>query len=154
MKKSKENPEDMGTPEISKRYRVIPVLTRGQFGMNAKVVDETEIDRLLLEDHINPSQHAALENFLNRLVRGGFVGLKSPSYDAPISADPAMVAARKSEAIRAASHMIGHLRRVVGRNKTDSLMNLVLMDKKWELPIAELHSCVNLMERYFTSSRL
>lgn len=125
---------------------MVPLLTRG-FEVSARVVDETEIDRLLLKGDITPSQHAALENFLAKLIKGGFVGLRSPSYDAPISADPALIADRKSEAIRDATRILSHLQKTIGKSQTNGLMNLVLSDRPWLFGKADLEKAVQEIER-------
>lgn len=138
----KKETVDIGTSEISERLTVVPKLTRGQYGFNAKVVDETEIDRLLLEDIITTDHHSTLENFLGRLHRVGFVGLKSPAYDSPVHADPSVVGDKKAHAIRGVVKLFAKMDSAMGKERRISLVNLVLLDLPWPFGQVELQKNV------------
>jgi len=95
------------------------------------VVDETEIDRLLLVDAITPSDHSILENFMRLLLKANFVGIRSPVYEAPVSADPSIVGDRRANQIRAVVSLFRKLDERIGKEKRMCLVNLVLLDRKW-----------------------
>ena len=141
-KHQNESLEDTGTPELSRRHRVVPMLTRGQYGLNPKVVDETEIDRMLLVDAISPAEHASLENLLRVLVKTGYAGMQSPSYEAPVSSDPATVADKKSHTIMEAASVMQRLHRTIGRANAAALVNLVLLDVKWPFDAKTLKDAI------------
>lgn len=147
MSKDEKIETDFGTTELSKRFKIVPKLTRGSYGLNGKVMDETEIDRLLLEDRIDPNEHSTLEMFLARLHKIGYIGLKSPSYDSPIHADPSGVGDKKANAVRGIIKLMAGLDRSVGNEKRRALINLVTQDEKFPYPDAELKQCIrSLME--------
>lgn len=145
MKKQKEA-IDIGTSELSQHFKLVPRLTRGSYGYNARVMDETEIDRMLLADRISANEHSTLENLLARLHKVGFVGLKSPAYDAPIKADPSAVGDRRAHAIRGVSRLLSAMDMAMGADKRKALVNLVLIDAPWEYGDKELKECLRAME--------
>jgi len=120
----------MGNTHLAKRLKVVPV-HRSKFEYHGKVVDETEIDRLLLVDAITPSDHSILENFMRLLLKANFVGIRSPVYEAPVSADPSIVGDRRANQIRAVVSLFRKLDERIGKEKRMCLVNLVLLDRKW-----------------------
>lgn len=124
-----KEPKDYGTPEISGHFKVVPKFHRD--GTHMKVVDETEIDRLLLHDRITSAEHAVLEALMNRLRKANFVGIKSPAYDAPLSIDPSAVGDRRANQIRSVVALFVGLDRKLGQEKRKALVNLALMDVPW-----------------------
>jgi len=75
-------PVDTGTPELSKHYIVKPVLISQVTGRatHIKVQDQTEIDRLLLNDWITPDQYSAAETMANDIHIAGLTGIKASNY--------------------------------------------------------------------------
>lgn len=146
-----KNPKDFGTPELARRFSVVPKLS-GLNNYSAKIVDETEIDRLLLADRITSTEHATLEGLLKRLHKANFVGLKSPAYDAPVSADPSAVGDRKAQLIRAMVKIIEKMdsHRDIGRAKRVALVNLVLVDMVWPGDDTSLKQCIRALDSVFT----
>lgn len=145
--KQKKEAIDIGTSELSHHFTIVPKLTRGSYGLNGRVMDETEIDRLLLEERINPNEHSTLEAFLNKLHRVGFVGLKSPSYDSPIHADPSVIGDKRANSVLGITKLIKKLDASIGRTRRMALVNLVVMDLRWEESDEILRECVGkLME--------
>lgn len=121
---------DYGTDEIKRRFNVVPKLS-GPNTMAMKVVSETEIDRMLFNDKITPTQHASLEGLMRRLHKAGFVGLKSPAYDSPIHADASAVGDRKANLIRSVVALFARLDEKIGAKKRRALVDLVLKDIEW-----------------------
>lgn len=146
-KKHRSGTVDFGTTEMAQRLRVVPALTRGDFGYNGKVVDETEIDRLLLEDRITPSDHSSLERLLRILLKANFNPLRSPVYEAPVSADPSLVGDRRANQIRAVASLFARLDQDMGRIARVNLVNLVLMDQPWSGSDDDLRSKIHRLER-------
>lgn len=130
--------DDHGTPEIARRFTVVPKLTRGNYAFNLRVMNETEIDILLLKGTINANQHSTLEGFFRRLHRMGFVGVKSPSMDSPIFADPALVGDKRAASVRGMVQIFLRLDKKIGPAQRRSLVNLVLMDVPWPWDDASL----------------
>lgn len=137
-----DTPDDYGTTEITHQYLVIPRLTRGSYGYNSKVMDETEIDRLLLKDIINASQHASLERFLKELMEAGFIGVRSPNYEAPVQSDASSSGDRKANIIRKSVAVMKRLERKVGKGRRSALVNLVILDTPWPYTKESLHDCI------------
>lgn len=135
--------KDNGTPELARRFTVVPKLTEYN-NWSVKVMDETEIDRLLLQGVITPNQHSSLEGFMRRLHKVGFVGLKSPDYSSPISADPAKVGDRKAMAIRGVVKLTARLDKKIGPAKRRALVNLVLLDAPWKGD--DLIECIRFLD--------
>lgn len=142
MAKKKDDVIDFGTIELSKHHTIVPRLTRGNYGFNAKVMDETEIDCLLLEEVIDANEHSTLERFLGKLHKVGYVGLKSPAYDSAIHADPSIIGDKRAMAIRGVTKLIESLDNRIGKLKRMALVNLVLQDVKWGFSNEELTKCI------------
>lgn len=121
---------DYGTTELRRQFTVVPKLS-GPTTMTFKVVDESEIDRLLMRDAIKPSQHATLEGLMRRLHKAGFIGLKSPAYDSPIHADASAVGDRKANLIRSTVMLFARLDKKIGPPRRKALVDLVLADVPW-----------------------
>jgi hypothetical protein len=137
---------DYGTREIARQFTVVPKLTRGLYGYNSRVVDETEIDRLLLRGIINSAQHSTLEGLMRRLHRMNFVGIKSPSLDSPVYADPAIVGDKRAQAVRGMVKIFLRLDEKMGADKRRALVNLVLMDAIWPGDDASLLDSITYLE--------
>jgi hypothetical protein len=116
----------------------VPVLAQGpNAGFSGKVVDECEIDRLLFEDKITANEHSTLNVLLRKLMKANFVGMRSPSLEAPIQSDPSIIADKKANLIRSVNRMIESIDQKIGRPKRIALVNLVLMDTPWPDPYRE-----------------
>lgn len=139
------DPKDYGTPEIAKRFTVVPKLSQSS-GMHMKVADDTEIDRLLLRDEINMSQHATLEGFMRRLHKMGFVGVRSPDYESPINLDPAQVGDRRANAVRGMVSIFRRLDDRITPTRRREMVNLCLMDTPWPGDQASLHDCIGALD--------
>lgn len=76
-------PVDQGTPEISRQHKVIPQRAGPQASapLHLRVVDESEIDRLLLKDWINVEQHQTAETLLDDLHNAGLIGMRISNYE-------------------------------------------------------------------------
>lgn len=150
--KTKTEPKDFGTHEMGRRFSVVPKLS-GHNNYSGKVVDETEIDRLLLKDAITSAEHSTLEGLLRRLHKANFVGMKSPSYDAPISADPSIVGDKRAQTIRAMVKIVDKMDRneKIGRFKRAALINLVLMDSPWPGSNESLKEAISALNVIFTA---
>jgi len=147
IKKIKREPIDMGTSELSKRLRVVPKPIGGGMEYQGKVVDETYIDRLLLEDRINSSDHSTLEKFLHLLQKANFVGMRSPVYDAPLSADPSIVGDRRANQIRAVVSLFRRMDERLGKGKRIVLVNMVLIDRPWPDTDEQLRDAIDTLAK-------
>lgn len=130
VKKGKVMPPDFGSPELARQFTVVPLFS-GAGVMAGKVMDETEIDRLLLKDTITSAQHATLTAFTGKLHKAGFLGMKSPQYDAPISLDPSAVATKKANLIRYVVKVFKELDKKIGPTKRRALVDMCIADIPW-----------------------
>lgn len=148
IRKKEAIPRDFGTAEMSQRLKVVPTLVNLNTYVG-RVVDESEIDRMLLADHLTPSQHASLENLMRRLHKANFAGPKSPSYDAPISADPSIVGDRRANQIRSIVSLFTRLDERIGKACRLALVNLVLTDAPWPGDRNVLYEAIKELDRIF-----
>lgn len=137
--------DDHGTKEIARQFTVVPKLTRGQYGFNMKIVDETEIDRLLLKGTITAAQHSALEGLMRRLQKAGFVGVRSPDYNTTTN-DPSVVADKRANIMRSMVRLFRRMDEKMGTGKRKAMVNLVLMDTPWPADNASLLEAIRHME--------
>ena len=124
---------DYGTPELARRFSVVPKLSLSN-GYSGKVVDDTEIDRLLVRDEINSLQHSLLVALLKLLRDASFGGLKSPDLNSVYAADPVGMAERKAKAVHRMVNFTKALDYRAGRPARIALINLVLLDIPWDCP--------------------
>ncbi len=140
-------PKDYGTPEISRKFTVIVPRFANR---SAKVMDETKIDQYLLIGWITQQQHSALEGFMRRLHKASFVGVKSPSYEAPMSADPSLISEKKAKAVRNIVGLFNALDIHMGYENRNRLVNLVLSDHEWPSTKENLQKTIKILEDVIT----
>jgi hypothetical protein len=142
---------DMGTPELSRRFTVVPRLS-DPTTLAGKILDGSEVDKLLLHDVITPAEHGTLGTLLKKLHAFGFIGLKSPSYDGAIHADPAQVSAKKAELMRGAVSLFARMdrHRFIGPVTRKRLINLALYDAPWTSPAVALKQAVRGLDEIFS----
>lgn len=150
---------DMGTREFSQHHLVIPKLV-DPTTMAGRVLDATEIDRLLLNEAIGIIMHGTLEAFAKKLHSFGFVGLKSPDYSSPIFADATAVSEKKANLIRGAVALFNRMDKHpdIGPYRRKKIVNLVLTDAPWqgkkkqlsEDQIEELHKVIRALDQIFS----
>lgn len=138
---------DAGTPEMARHFNIVPRLS-SPTTTTMKVLDGNEIDRLLLVDAINPSQHATLTTLANKLLACGFSALRSPDYSSPIFSDPSVVADKKANTIRGAVSIIKRMdnHSLIGKYRRKQTVNLVIQDAPWKGQMEELHAIIRALE--------
>lgn len=146
-KKIIAEPIDTGAERLHHHHLVVPKLTRGIHGFNAKVLDETEIDRLLLADIINVNEHSTLERLLKRLHRVGMVGIKSPDYSAPISADASAVADRRAAALMGVTGLLRDMDDELGSTTRRRIVALVVEERPWPASNDALHRAITVIDK-------
>jgi hypothetical protein len=143
---------DYGTPELARRFSVVPKLSMSS-GYNGKVIDDTEIDRLLMKDTINSMEHSLLVALFRVLRSASFVGLKSPDFNAISAPDPVGIADRKAFAVRRMASLTIVLDRQAGRAVRCALIDLVLLDRPWPLGPALLHHGILALQNVFAGGQ-
>lgn len=145
---------DYGTPEIARRFRVVPKLT-GPNSYAGKVIDDTEIDRLLAEDRIDSTEYSILEAFRMRLRKASYDSLRSPDFNASVRADPSLIGDRKARAVTTVIGIIGDMDKheKIGREKRDGLINLVTEDRPWFLDMKALQLSVGALQGILSKHR-
>lgn len=156
-RKPKAKGMDAGTPELARHFKIVPKLS-DPTTLTMKVMDGSEIDRLLMHDVIDPAQHSTLAMLAKRLHGYGFVGLKSPDYSSRIFADATAVAEKKAESLRGAVHLIDKMDKHphIGSFRRKKLVNLVLQEAPWgklRHQIEELHHCIRALDDIFIGRR-
>lgn len=146
-KKAATEPIDLGSDRLHKQHTVVPRLTRGMNGYNMKVMDETEIDRLLLHEVISVNEHSTLERFLRRLHKVGFVGMRSPDYSSPIHADATAVGDKRALAVKGITALIAELDQTIGAGKRQYLVALVTEDRPWPDKYQSLRDAIAALDR-------
>lgn len=140
---------DFGSPELGKRFTVVPRLASAN-SYHGKVVDDTEIDRLLLRDYITSAEHGMLVSLLAKLRKGSFTSIQSPDLNSSYqAADPSRSADRKSEAIRTVTRLMAELDDSIGAHKRTALINLVLLDTPWPFSLGALRKSVRVLQDIF-----
>ncbi len=150
-------PMDTGTPAMHRKFSIVPKLSDATT-MAMRVLDGSEIDRLLMVDAIDTVQHATLAMLAKRLQGYGYSSLRSPDYASRIHADATAVAEKKAESLRGAVHLIGKMDAHIdiGAHRRKKLINLVLQDVPWgklRHQIEELHACIRALDDIFTGRR-
>lgn len=151
--KQRSEPADFGTPQIAQRLNIVPRRTAS--GYHGRIVDETEMDRMLLHDRITATQHSILEALMRRLYKANFVGLRSPSWEAPVQSDPSIMADKKANQIRSMVRIIEQMDKEIGQPRRTALINLVLMDAPWPEPrpkdgeLDTLHGVIDSLQDIF-----
>lgn len=140
-----KEPRDYGTSEIARQFTVVPKLS-GPQSYAAKVMDETEIDRLLLRDEITSNEHGTLEGFMRRLHKMGFVGIRSPNYESPIHADPSLVGDKRAASVRGMVRIFKRLNERIGQSKRQALVDLCLRDMEWPGDRLSLKECIRALD--------
>jgi hypothetical protein len=130
----------------------VPKLTASN-GYQGKVLDDSEIDRMLLNDRISSVEYSLLVALLNKLHRATFVGLKSPDFNGVAHSDPSRMADRKAHAVMSVVGITKAMDKVMGWQKRSALINLVLLDQTWPFDGPCLHSCLSLLDGVLSPAR-
>lgn len=136
VKKQPKAAMDTGTPEMSKRHAVKPELISQRSGkaVHMRVQDQTEIDRLLLNDWITVEEHQILEAFQGDVYFAGLQNLRAQDYGRVmgVASKPEMTnreAVKRLKVQRALAHVekaLPDLRDEGGGSVALLLMRLVL----------------------------
>jgi hypothetical protein len=142
-----ETGKDYGTSEIARRFRIVPILANGpNGGMNAKVVDDNEVDKLLLNETITIQHHGTLMSLMGRLIKANFVALRSPSLEAPVQSDQSLIGDRRANLIRSINAIFKQLDEQVGQGKRKALIDLLILDAPWPGSADHLHGVINVLD--------
>jgi len=152
-RKKKSEPKDWGTPEIARRFTVVPRYSGPGNGFTGKVVDDSELDRLLYYDFISSLEHSILIALLKRLQRAQFCGIKSVDLQRETVGDPTRAADRKAQAVVGCSKLIAAMDKTMGHANRRALIDLVLLDQEWPFTIASLHNAVLALQRIFSDGQ-
>lgn len=156
-KRKKDIPQpstiDMGTSEMARQFKIVPTYT-SHTDRASRVMDGTEVDRMLLNDQLNINQHATLNLLARKMNSYGMGSIKSPDYAGRIMSDPQLVSERKAQALRGAVHLIDKLDKHphVGKFRRKKLINLVMEDGEWghlRHQLEELWACVSVLDDIF-----
>jgi hypothetical protein len=133
---------------MARRFTVVPRYS-GPTGFTGKVVDDSEMDRLLYHDRITSFEHSILIALLRRLQRGAFIGMRSPDMERSTVGDPARAADRKMAAVVGCCVLIAAMDKVMGKGRRMALVNLCLLDQPWPWSVASLQDAILALQRLF-----
>jgi hypothetical protein len=150
--KNTSSSRDYGPGELARRFTVVPKLSLSN-GYCGKVVDDTEIDRLLFHDRINATQHSILVAFLRVLKDASFIGLKSPDFNAISAPDPVGIADRKAKAVFKVVGIIRALDQKAGRAIRCALIDLIISDRPWPDGLSLDHGILALQDIFANRQR-
>ena len=136
--RSNADERDWGTTELARRFTVVPRLS-GAYSFHGKVIDDSEMDRLLAKDAITPMEYSLLEALLKKLHKATFVGLKSPDFNGVATSDPSHMSDRKACAVMSICHIVRVMDKLMGKANRAALINLVLLDQPWPNGLPLLH---------------
>lgn len=125
--KKKNEPVDTGPPELARHYTLKPVLQSQRTGnqTHIRIQDQTEIDRLLLNDWITPDQYSAAEAMARDIHIAGLVGLRAMDYGRVIgSATPPEITGREAWKRVKISKAIEYLDRTAGYDRRFLVMGV------------------------------
>lgn len=143
---------DVGSPMLARHFTIIPKLS-SPTTLAMKVLDSTEMDKLLMNDVLTSAEHGTLVTLAKRLEDCGFSDLRSPAYDSPIHADPSEVADKKADKIRGAVSLIAKMDNAMGRYNRKKIINLALYSAPWgdkRNQIEDLKHCIRKLDDIFT----
>lgn len=125
---------DQGPPERRQHNKV--VVERGaNMKARLRIVDQTEIDRLLLERKINLDQHTSGEHLLRDILACGYVVTANWIMDSNIRGGEAQVSRTKADAILKIGLARAWLLAKAGRRTTEFLFGVVIGERKVEEPM-------------------
>lgn len=146
---------DVGSPQLARHFTIVPKLS-SPTTLSMKILDSSEMDKLLMQDVLTPAEHGTLVTLAKRLEDCGFSELRSPAYDSPVHADPSAVADKKADKIRGAVALIEKLDKAIGRYNRKRIINLALYSTPWtgQYPkrnqIEDLKHCIRSIDEIFT----
>jgi hypothetical protein len=137
--------KDTGTQELARRFTVVPKLASPNT-WTSKVIDETEMDRLLVNDDITSAEYSILVALLKRLRRS-FGSLQSPEFTMRIVAKhPSGMADRKARSIYGVVNLIKGMDKVMGSAKRRAMIDLVFVEVRWPYEMPDLKICIGQMQ--------
>lgn len=156
MAKKKYSPKqgmDTGSPMLARKFTVVPKLASPTV-LTMKILDGTEVDKMLMNDEITPTQHGTLNTLARRLREYGYDDLRSPNYEGVASSDPELVAEKKAEKIRGAVALLDKMDKhhQIGRYRRKKLVNLALVDAPWgdkKAQVEDLKICIAALDDIF-----
>lgn len=156
MKKSKRV-VDFGTAERQDHGTIVPALYRdgSSYDYHAKVMDATQIDRLLMDGKITPNQHNTLERFSEELRKAGFMSIRTIDLSDPIqSSDPAHIADRKAAKLVKIVLIFKELEKVLTHKERDLLVDMCLTDRSPEGFLPLIGKAVKVIDDFFVAEKL
>lgn len=153
MNKPKRQAIDTGTKELAGHHVLTPEISdvNSGYAFRVRVKDQTELDSMLMHEHISADQYFVLDMFANDLYKAGLVGIKAQSYEQRSrktgDSDLATAEALKKLIV---SQAIKHLDAKVGRPIRNMLVKLCLDEveyrEEWK---RSLDLGINALENYY-----
>jgi hypothetical protein len=138
----------LGTPEFQTKYTIVPKL-RNLWDYHAKVIDGSELDRLLIEEIVTPSQHNTLERFAAILNRAGYARYSSIDLSGSGHFDPSHAAEKKSKSMLRIVKILEYVDKKAGKKARMDMVNMLTVDSKVQ-STDHIKSVVNALEIYFS----
>lgn len=122
---------DTGTPEGMKHKKMVAVPAPGRPGkIHLRVVDQTELDRMLDRKQITAEQWSSGDQVYRLLYKAGMLGAsKSTLNISGTSGDPQHISDKKSDALLMLGELINHIDRSCGRPTRELFINMLMLDR-------------------------
>lgn len=122
---------DTGTPEGMKHKKMVAVPAPGRPGkIHLRVVDQTELDRMLDRKQITAEQWSSGDQVYRLLYKAGMLGAsKSTLNVSGTSGDPQHISDKKSDALLMLGELINHLDVSCGRPTRELFINMLMLDR-------------------------
>lgn len=144
---------DIGTPELSRRKKIVPIKMRTS--VLVRVVDATAVDRALMRDLIDPTQHSVIVAFGNDCYRANLIGPRASDYGRPIGTGSRHETSQsEADALLRVGDAIKWLVRRVGDRSMRIVHRMVLDDRDTRSAAALRAAADSLIEFYGVSRSL
>jgi hypothetical protein len=127
----KKNTIDTGTPEGAKHKKMVAVPAPGRPGkIHVRVVDQTELDRLLDRGVISLEEWSSGDQVYRLMYKAGMLGSsKSTLNISGSSGDPQFISEKKSDSLMMVGELIAHLDRKCGKVSRQLFVDMLVLDR-------------------------
>lgn len=120
---------DTGPPERRQHFKVVVEQTANHRA-RLRILDQTELDRLLYQRQITLDQHAASEHLYRDMLASGYLGTCNWIMDSSIRGSAQAVSRKRANALLRTGLARAWLLAKAGRRTTDYLFGVVLGERK------------------------
>jgi len=131
---------DFGTAQLHSR-QVVRLERASNSARRARVLDQTALDKLFLDDEITEEEFDAGERLRGDLFRAQMMGVPGSNPNRTTQAHQTHMSDRQATAMYRVAYLLGHVNEQLGAPAEDALLNLLLYDHQITQP-SLLLSCL------------